>query len=356
MDKKAFLSWCVSKRNLKKNSMKSTRIRYDLFFKWLGRRKLTFDVAAEYKLYLVEKGLRNVSINTHLRVIRLIDIYQREFHTDLNLFKKIDYLPKEKRIPVILNIKEINSILSVIVPYTKRFSQEGWEIDLNRNLAFWVIASTGCRLNECLSLRKCDIVIGLEKGNILIQNRPDFTVKNDLSHKVPLPNNIIVKLKNFLEKREPKDLAFQSAAGNKLSSTIMEDDWHRRLALAGITTAPHIHDLRASYIMEHLRKKTPLPEISKLVGHKDVQTTIGYMAFNDDDLWDAAKNHPFFVMSETPLEKTEKFMNWVEKIRHELEYNGQFLSAERKETLRSLLEAIHKILENTRICFMSDKQ
>src|SRR5207249_602880 len=100
-------------------------------------------------------------------------------------------------------------ILNVAVPYVKRFKQEGWEIDQNRNLALWVIAATGCRLNECLSLRRCDIAMGIEDGSILIQNRPGFTVKNDLSHKVPLPRNVITKLRSFLEKRKPTDLVFQ---------------------------------------------------------------------------------------------------------------------------------------------------
>lgn len=325
MHKEAFFSWCVSKRNLKKSSMKHTRIRFGLFYRWLAKRILTYDRVAEYKLYLVEKGLRNVSINTHLRVIRLIDIYERDFHKDLNLFKRVDYLPKEKRIPVILSINEIEAILAVVVPYTKRYKQEGAEIDLNRNLVFWVVAATGCRINEVLSLRRCDIAIGLEDGSLLIQNRQDFTVKNDMSRKVPLPNNVIIKLKSFLERRKPTELAFQTANLNKISTTSMEDDWHRRLALAGITKAPHIHDLRASYIMEHLRRKTPLPEIAKLVGHKDIQTTVGYMAFNDEDLWEAAKNHPFFAKSLTPKMKLDRLRLWLTKIRSELEQDKDFL-------------------------------
>lgn len=349
MHREAFFSWCVSKRNLKKNSIKHTRIRYDLFYKWLGRRKLNYNIVAEYKLYLIEKGLQNPSVNSHLRVIRLIDIYEREFHTDLNLFKMIDYMPKTKRIPVILSREEQKKILSVKVDYAKRFQQEGWEIDLNRNLLLWVITATGCRSDEGRSLRKCDIILGLDNGFIKIQGREDFSVKNDVNHKVPIPMVVIEKLRSFLEKRKPTELAFQTAAGNKLSSTSIEEDWKKRLKLAGITSNPHIHDLRASFIMEHIRKKTPFPEISSLVGHKDIQTTFGYAAFNDEDINEAASNHYLFEESQTDLQRTEKMVVEFEKIRKELEYNGNFLTEERRFILSELLQKAIQVLHNQRL-------
>jgi integrase len=303
--------------------MKHTRIRYDLLFKWLGRRKLTQDSVGEYVQYLREKGLVNVSINTHIRVITLIDIYERDFNKDLHLLKKVSYFPKEKRIPVILSQNEIEKILFSRVTYTKRFGMEGSEIDINRNLALWVIAATGCRLDECLTLRKCDIVLG-DDGYIKIERKPGFEVKNKIGRKVPIPNSVIIKLQIHLEKKNPEELAFTSAAGNKISATSMEEDWHKRLRLAGITKAPRIHDLRASYIMAHLRSKTPLPEVSKLVGHKDIKTTMGYTDFNDEDLFEAAKNHPMFAKSLTPLQKIYRLRSWLEKIREELEHDGDF--------------------------------
>jgi site-specific recombinase XerD len=356
MNKNAFLAWCVTKRNLKKSSMKHTRIRLSLFYKWLGQKKLSYDSVAAYALYLREKGLKNVSINSHLRVLRLIDIYMRDFHEDLNLFKKTSYMKKQKRIPVIFTQKEISAILEVELPYTKRFKQEGWEIDLNRNLALWVVAATGCRINECLSLRKCDIAIGIEKSCIIIQGRgAEFEVKNDLDHKVPLPQIVIIKLRKHLEKKKPTDLAFTTANAKKISLTSMEDDWKKRLAVAGITNGGHIHDLRASFIMEHLRQGTQLPGISKLVGHKDVKTTMGYMAFDEDDLWKDAKNHPYFIQSESPLEITNKLLDNMKKIKDELLYRGKFIEEGSKEKLRDHFDSIFRLLEDTKMSQLDNK-
>jgi integrase len=285
------------------------------------------DNIAEYILSLRDKGLANVSINSHIRVIRLIDIYEREFHKDRNLLKKVGYFPKEKRIPIILSFDELMRILSVRVPYVKRFDQNGGEIDRNRNLALWVITVTGCRLNECLSLRKCDIILG-DKGYIKIERKLGFSTKNYSARTVPLPNSVINYLTLHLQDKKPENLAFTSATGKKLSATLMEDDWKRRLELAGITSNPHIHDLRATYITLLAKRKVPLRLISLLVGHKRADTTVGYMDFIYDDLWEAAKEHPMFAKSLTKEQKVTRLREWLEKIRIELEHDGDFAPPE----------------------------
>src|SRR5690348_8727159 len=102
MDKDKFFVWCVVKRHLGANSLRHTRLRYDYLFKWLNGEPLNTDSVERLVLYLREKSLRNASINSYIRVLNLIDLFERENDRDLNLLKKVAYFPKQTRVPTIL--------------------------------------------------------------------------------------------------------------------------------------------------------------------------------------------------------------------------------------------------------------
>lgn len=275
--------------------MKHTRVRYDYLFRWLGKRKLTPQKAEEFILYLREKGLRNSSINSYIRVINLIDIYERENRKDLNLLKGISYFPKQKRVPTILSIDEIESILSINIDYKylkKDYLLDSERLNQNYKMAIWMLAATGCRFDEMASLRKGNLRLGLMKGFVIFKD-----TKTLEDRQVPLPPDYVEKLKEFVKKKKPNDLCFTSATGHKIVEQTFNPELRRRVELANITKHTYAHCFRNSFIMEHIKRGTQHLTISKLVGHRDPKTTLGYTNYTYDILEKGAENHPLFSRS-----------------------------------------------------------
>lgn len=65
--------------------------------------------------------------------------------------------------------------------------------------------------------------------------------------------------------------------------------------------------------MEHLRCGTDVLTIAKLVGHADVNTTMGYTKFNYEMLEKGAENHPLFAKTLTTEKILQKIMDSIEK-------------------------------------------
>lgn len=292
MHKDKFLVWCAVKRHLDKSSIYHTKIRYDLLFKWLGRKKLTADTAEEYILYLREKGLKNASINSHIRVINLIDIYERENGKDTNLLRKISYFPKESSTPTFLSVEEIEAIIRVKKDYSKYpYKGYGHDIDRTYRNAIWFMAGTGCRYDEMASTLVQNCFLGIGQGYVFF---PKEITKTNEDRTVPLPPLLAEELKDFIKNKKPGDLIFTTSTGRKIAEQCFNPELRKRVELAGINKHVTSHDFRHSYVQTHRRSGTDILTLSKLVGHKDPKTTLGYDKFDLEDLIKGAENHPLF--------------------------------------------------------------
>lgn len=320
VDKTTFFTWCATKRKLAKSSMKHTRIRYDVLIRWLAEKPLSVETAQGFISYLIEAGKANATINSYIRVINLIDIYERDHTTDLNLMKDISYMDKIRRSPTIFTEHEVDRILSATVTYQNR-AIKGSQLNLIYHLVTYIIFSTGCRLEESLGLLVDDIIIG-EESYVNIKNNKYRTIKNKLERQTPIPNYPL--LSEFLKGRNGGELAFTTSRGNKIPAQCMERDWALRLKSARILKKAHIHDVRNSYIMEHIRNNTQLLYISNLVGHKDPKTTLWYTAFNQKELQLAASNHHLYKAQLSPEKKLIKVREKLEKVRLEIEHDIDF--------------------------------
>ncbi len=316
MNKERFFVWCTVKRHLSAASLRHTRVRFNYFFRWLGEKKLNPRSAESFVLHLREKGLRNASINGYIRVLKLVDAFERENGKDLNLLKLIDYFPKQRRVPTILSIDEVEALLQTKFCPPVKIGKKGGILgrkpaydERTFKLSLWVLVSTGCRFDEMASLKKENLFLGIGEG--WVEFRDTKTLDD---RKVPIPPLLVEMLKEYLKNKSPTDLVFVSSSGNKL----VEQTWNPYLRLhaqnAGLSGKHiHAHCFRNSYIMEHLRRGTDPLTIAKLVGHRDVNTTLGYTKYEYDDLLRGAENHPLFSKSLTTQKIITKIKEAVEK-------------------------------------------
>lgn len=327
MGKKKFLTFCAIRRHLSNSSLAHTEIRYDYLMRWLGKRRLSPELAEEFVLHLRQKNLRNTSINGYIRVLWLIDLYYRENDNDLRLLRKIDYFPKQKRVPTILTPQEVEAILNVHIDYQGRSGitkVQADKLDELYSLAIWMLASTGCRFDEMASLKKENIQVGITEGYVLFKD-----TKTKIDRRVPLPPQYVMRLKPYLALKAPSDLAFPSTSGIKLSGPTFNPNLRHRVKAAGIVNKHvHAHCFRNTFIMEHVRKKSDLLAVMLLVGHKDPKTTMEYTTYNDSLLLETAQNHFLFqeaIPEETLLSKA------VETVRSIFDGDGRFIQNVKKE-------------------------
>ena len=310
MNKKRFFVWCVVKRHLGKTSLKHTRIRYDYIFRWLKKKELSSNTAEDFVLYLKEKGLRNASINSYIRVINLIDIYERENGKDFNLLKKISYFPKQLKVPTFLSYEEIEALLSVKIDYTKRaYKNFGHDLDLTYRYIIRFIASTGCRFSEMANMKVEDLHLGISSGYVIFKD-----TKTQVDRQVPLPPVFSDLLKQYTRNKLPSVPVFTSSTGHKITEQSFNPELRRRADLAGIKKHIYAHCFRNSYIIEHRRAGTDILTLATLVGHRDPKTTLGYDKFDYEDLVKGAENHPAFRFSLSPMKILERQIEQLEAL------------------------------------------
>lgn len=323
MNTNKFFVWCAVKRHLSQGSMRTTKTRWNYLEHWLGRRKLTSKIAEQFVLYIREKGLRNASINSYIRIFKLIDVFERENGRNLNLLKHIEYFDKQRKIPTILSFEEIEAIINTEIPFTwyatggrissgkyssGRLEERHKFINRTYRLAIWFLAATGCRIDEMASLTKENLSLGINDNWVTFKDTKTMDDRDVL-----LPPRLGEELKEHTKDKKPDELVFVSSLGNKLVEQTFNVFLRKKVELAGVQKHVYAHCFRNSFIMEHIRRGTGHLTISKLVGHRDPKTTIGYTRYDRSDLIRGAENHPFFIRYLTKERILEKAGEYVQK-------------------------------------------
>lgn len=150
-----------------------------------------------------------------------------------------------------------------------------------RNRFFMILAyETGARLSELLNIKLKDIIDDNGQVRILIRNG-----KGGHSRYVPLPKAVVVHLYSYLtefhkENNQEDYLFYVVHAGNKVrmdnstAESFVKD--YGKIAHEKDESFPeklHPHMFRHSLGTALYRKGVPLPYISDLLGHKNLETT-----------------------------------------------------------------------------------
>ena len=151
------------------------------------------------------------------------------------------------------------------------------------------MAYSGLRVNECIHLTLNDI--NFEEDYIQVING-----KGGKNRKIPLNQQLKVKLEEYLKSHRPKtDSLFFFAL--KRTGTVSVQYVNRMLKdaceKAGIEKHVTSHILRHSFASYLVKKDTHVAVIQKLLGHASVKTTSVYLHVNQDDLQAAVNQIDF---------------------------------------------------------------
>ncbi|TVQ26711.1 MAG: site-specific tyrosine recombinase XerD [Spirochaetaceae bacterium] len=187
----------------------------------------------------------------------------------------------EQRIPGVLRVEEIDELLASIDCSTPRGMRD--------RALFELIYSCGLRISEAVELRLNSIY--LREGVVRVRG------KGDRERLVPLGEEAVQRLSDYLEKGRPKlvrtkkrtDSLFLNNRGEGLSRKGM---WKRFRELSGKTGIDaKVHTLRHSFATHLLEGGADLRSVQELLGHQDISTTQIYTHVDRDALAEYHRTH-----------------------------------------------------------------
>ncbi len=171
----------------------------------------------------------------------------------------------KRKLPVFLNVEEIDNMLSQI----DRSTPEG-----ERNVAMLeTMYSCGLRVSELISLKLSDLHFNESYISII--------GKGDKQRLVPIGNTAMKLIKNYIEnhrnhiaiKKNQEDMVFLSKRGSSITRQMVFYVIKDLAVKAGIKKALSPHTLRHSFATHLVEGGADLRAVQEMLGHESITTT-----------------------------------------------------------------------------------
>ncbi len=217
----------------------------------------------KFLLSLVERG---VSYSYQNQSINAIKFYFEIVLGLPNRYYHIERPRKVDRLPLVLSVKEVQSIIKVTT-------------NLKHRAILMTIYSAGLRMSELLGLKLTDILS--DRGLILIRNSKGGKDRTTLLGKTTL-----LVLREYFREYKPVEYLFEGQKGGRYSATSVQKVLKNSLKKAKIYKPATVHTLRHSFATHLLEKGTNLRYIQTLLGHSSPKTTEIYTRVSTIDIED----------------------------------------------------------------------
>lgn len=201
-------------------------------------------------------------------------------YNENNVVLKPNKKPKKKYPKKIWIEKEDFEALNRILDEMYCDNQVKW---FNLKLLYHLLYWSGLRISEALALSKKQIVDYINGQSIQVVISKTYSTRSLLNTK-----NIYEKFEYFRKHQdEIADVGFSNSYGRKLtfrqaqkwSYPIM---YKLQMEKFGQVENPSkllitLHSFRCSFINRLIRSNIPLPDVSQIVHHKNISTTMGYL-------------------------------------------------------------------------------
>lgn len=203
----------------------------------------------KYLLEKVEKGQSAQTVNLALHSIQFF--YKEVLKKNEGV--RLKFSKRSKKLPIVLNRKEIEAILGVIT--NKKYY-----------LAVALSYASGLRISEVQNLRVRDI----DLGELTIHIKE---AKGKKDRVTLFPEKLLQDLQNFLAGKKEDAFIFDSNRGGKLTSRSFQAVFQRALKKAGIKKKATFHSLRHSFATHLLENGIDVRYVQELLGHSNIRTT-----------------------------------------------------------------------------------
>ncbi|TXJ31133.1 tyrosine-type recombinase/integrase [Brachyspira aalborgi] len=257
-----------------------------------------------------------------------------KYKLDLSVFNI--KLPKRiHKSPSAFLFRDVINLFKENYHKTKKF------IERRDLIAFLLYSTTGARKNELTNLKIKNVSSAYGNNNSVFDFEEHkikiFQSKTEEYRIVLLPPIAMKYINLYLEEREKyanrsADSFFINANGENASESIMDRIPERFQKKYGIKF--HLHQLRAGYVSDLYDSGIDLTMVSRIIGHKSVDTTNKhYLDLQNKQMIRAVKRHPSFSVRKQKLEEKKPISN---------EISDEVLSEYIKNNMHKIIDIIKK--------------
>jgi site-specific recombinase XerD len=171
---------------------------------------------------------------------------------------------KERKLPDVLSIEEIKQVIDSIV-------------NLKHRTIISLIYSCGLRISECVNIKVSDI----DSKRMMIKV---VQSKGNKDRFIPLSNKMLLLLREYYKEYKPKEFLFEGQFEKFYSARSIQAILKKSLIKCKIKKQITVHSLRHSYATHLLEQGTDISLIQKILGHKDIKTTLLYAQISKSQL------------------------------------------------------------------------
>jgi len=140
---------------------------------------------------------------------------------------------------------------------------------------------TGCRLSEILNVQIKDI--DMCEKTIAILNKTDFKTKTGKLRYIPICEPLFDLLLPYGD-CEKENYLFSFDGVKRLNKEFVSQKFKKYLRKAQLPEKYHFHCLRHTFITNMIKSGVSINFVKELAGHSDIQTTMGYVHIEIEDL------------------------------------------------------------------------
>lgn len=214
-------------------------------------------------IYYCHKTLKLKERTIHSRINAILFYFEKV----LNRPKMDLDIPRPKKpstLPKVLSKKDL----------AKMFEKTE---NIKHRLILLLVYGMGLRVSEIVGLKIEDV----DSGRMMVHLRQ---AKGKKDRYVPLPQSVLELLREYYVAYKPKEYLFEGMTGGQYTIRSAQAVFKQAMNRAGINKKVGIHGLRHSYATHLLESGIDISFIQKLLGHKDIRTTLQYAKISDSNI------------------------------------------------------------------------
>ncbi|QQE77267.1 tyrosine-type recombinase/integrase [Alicyclobacillus sp. SO9] len=293
---KKFLSYLRLEKDYSKETVKSYRIDFNHFLKFLDKEnaepeleKVTTPMIRDFITYMAhDLGFHPNTIRRRIHSLKsFFKFCMTQEYIEKNPTLAVSVPKKRQALPIYISQDDLMQLIQAPLEYGgQRTRIRDW-------LMLRTLALTGLRRQELLNLQWRDVC--LRDSNILVRNG-----KGDKDRLIPIPSALVDDLRMYKDMRVTTDYApvFPSVSGKRLGPRPLSSMFTKYVHLAGLDGKHYSpHKIRHSFATFLLQKNVSLIEIQELLGHADITSTRIYLHTNSNRLKDAVMSNPILELN-----------------------------------------------------------
>lgn len=200
--------------------------------------------------------IKNYSTSSQKQLLSALTLFYKELYKR-NIDVALIYPTRNTQyLPAILSKQEVKRILNLTT-------------NIKHKTIIATIYGLGLRISELINLK----ISHIDSQRMLVHLH---NAKGKKDRIVMLPESLLISLRVYFKSYKPKVFLFEGHHNNPYSASSIRKIFKTALHKANVVKPATVHTLRHSFATHLLENGTDIRIIQKLLGHKNIKTTLQY--------------------------------------------------------------------------------